>query len=57
MKPYGLGEVSLTYEPPVTDAAPLNVVHEEKAENPDLARCWMQREPARKLVKLRISRC
>ncbi len=50
-KPFGLGEVSLTYEPPVTDAAPLNVVHEE-AENPDLARCWMQREPARKLVKL-----
>ena len=45
----GLGEVPLTYEPP----GPLELVREDKADGPDLVRCWLQKEPARQLVKLK----
>jgi acetyl esterase/lipase len=31
----------------------LKFIREEKAEAPDLARCWLQAEPARKLDHLR----
>jgi pimeloyl-ACP methyl ester carboxylesterase len=48
-KASGLGEVPLTYDPP---GAP-EFVREETAEAPDLARCWLQKEPARKLVNLK----
>ena len=49
-KPWALGEVPLTYDPPAADK--LEFVREEKPERPDLARCWMQADPARKLVNL-----
>src|SRR5215472_15215584 len=52
LKPYGLVEVPLTYDPPVSEAAPLKFVREDKAEKPDYVRCWAQQEPARKLVNL-----
>jgi pimeloyl-ACP methyl ester carboxylesterase len=52
VKPFGLGEVPLTYDPPVTDAAPLAFIREGQPSTPDLARCWAQQEPARKLVNL-----
>ena len=42
----------LTYDPPVTEASPLEFVREDKPEKPDLVRCWAQAEPARKLVNL-----
>jgi pimeloyl-ACP methyl ester carboxylesterase len=44
----GLGEVPLTYEPP---GAP-EFVREEKADAPDLVRCWVQKGPARQLKNL-----
>jgi pimeloyl-ACP methyl ester carboxylesterase len=53
VKPFGLGEVPLTYDPPVTDAAPLAFVQEAQPAGPDFVRCWVQQEPARKLVNLR----
>jgi pimeloyl-ACP methyl ester carboxylesterase len=52
IKPYGLVDVPLTYDPPVSDAAPIAFVREDKPEKPDFARCWAQPEPARKLVNL-----
>jgi len=52
VKPYGLVDVPLTYDPPVTDAAPLKFVREAEAESPDHVRCWVQPEPARKLANL-----
>jgi pimeloyl-ACP methyl ester carboxylesterase len=52
IKPFGLGEVPLAYDPPVSDAAPLVFVHEDRPAAPDLVRCWAQQEPARKLVNL-----
>jgi pimeloyl-ACP methyl ester carboxylesterase len=51
-KASGLADVPLTYDPPVTEASPLKFVREDKPEKPDLARCWAQEEPARKLVNL-----
>jgi pimeloyl-ACP methyl ester carboxylesterase len=52
LKPYGLVDVPLTYDPPVSEASPLAFVREDKPEKPDYVRCWAQAEPARKLVNL-----
>ena len=52
MKPYGLTSIPLTYEPAVTPQSPLSFVQQEMPERRDLARCWRQKEPARKLVAL-----
>jgi pimeloyl-ACP methyl ester carboxylesterase len=48
-KAYGLGDVPLTYDPPVTETSKLEFVRQDRADNPDYARCWLQREPARTL--------
>jgi pimeloyl-ACP methyl ester carboxylesterase len=50
LKRYGLTDIALAYSPAVTRDSPLAFVQEEKAQAPDLARCWRQKEPARKLV-------
>jgi pimeloyl-ACP methyl ester carboxylesterase len=50
LKRFGLTDIPLAYAPAVTQASPLQFVQQEKAEAPDLARCWRQKEPARKLV-------
>jgi pimeloyl-ACP methyl ester carboxylesterase len=47
---WGLTNAKYAYDPPANSPADLNVVLEEKQERPDEARCWMQVEPARKLV-------
>ncbi len=49
VKRYGLGNTPLEYTPAVTADSPLDFVQQEKPERPDLSRCWMQKEPARKL--------
>jgi pimeloyl-ACP methyl ester carboxylesterase len=51
-KPAGLADVPLTYDPPVTEASPLQFAREDKPEKPNFVRCWAQQEPARKLVNL-----
>jgi len=50
VKPYGLTNTPLTYIPAVTAQSKLNFVQQEKPERRDLARCWRQTEPARKLA-------
>jgi len=55
LKPYGLVDVPLTYDPPVSEASPLAFVREDKPEKPDYVRCWAQPEPARKLVNLQAT--
>lgn len=50
--PFGLSAVPLTYSPTVKDASDLSFVREDKADGPDLARCWKQAEPARQLPNL-----
>ncbi len=50
LKRFGLGNTPLTYAPAVTADSPLQFVQQDKAEAPDLVKCWRQKEPARKLV-------
>jgi pimeloyl-ACP methyl ester carboxylesterase len=52
-KPYGLTRTPMDYAPAVGPEGHLDVVRQEKADGPDLARCWMQKEPARKLVNFK----
>jgi pimeloyl-ACP methyl ester carboxylesterase len=50
VKPYGLTTIPMTYVPKVTPQLPLRFVQQERPEKADLARCWRQAEPARKLA-------
>jgi pimeloyl-ACP methyl ester carboxylesterase len=50
---YGVTAVPLTYAPPVADASELAFVQQDKADGPDLVKCWTQKEPARQLPQLR----
>jgi pimeloyl-ACP methyl ester carboxylesterase len=52
--PYGLSAVPLTYSPAIADAKDLAVVQQEQADAPDLVKCHLQREPARKLSNLKM---
>lgn len=51
-KPYGLTAPPLAYDPPLSGPGDLKFVKQEKADGPDLVRCWEQAEPARKLKNL-----
>jgi pimeloyl-ACP methyl ester carboxylesterase len=51
-RPFGISDIPITYDPPVSDDAKLEFVRQDKADKPDLVRCWMQKEPARKLKNL-----
>jgi hypothetical protein len=49
---WGLTSLPLHYDPPVSNAADLQPVLEEKAEGPDIVPCYLQKAPAHKLVNL-----
>lgn len=51
-RPFGPTDIPLAYDPPIKDASDLAIEREAKADGPDLFVCWMQKEPARKLVNL-----
>ena len=51
-RPWGLTTTPLTYGPPLKTPNDLAKVQETTPEGPDLARCWRQAEPARRLVNL-----
>jgi pimeloyl-ACP methyl ester carboxylesterase len=48
----GLNDVPLKYDPPLAPDGKLEFVRQDKADKPDLVRCWLQKEPARKLPNL-----
>jgi pimeloyl-ACP methyl ester carboxylesterase len=48
----GISDIPITYDPPLTGGQKLDFVQQDKADKPDLARCWAQKEPARKLANL-----
>ena len=52
--PYGITAVPLTYAPAIADAKELAITQEEKVDGPDLVRCYLQKEPARKLPNLKM---
>ena len=49
---YGITGLPLTYSPPVQDASELHFVQQQKADAPDLVRCYAQAAPARQLPNL-----
>ena len=51
-RPYGLSSEPMHYSPPVSDPSEIKLVEQEKADGPDLAKCWLQAEPARQLPNL-----
>ena len=48
----GLGDIPITYDPPLAEGDKLAFVRAEAPGKPDLVRCWRQQEPARRLVNL-----
>jgi pimeloyl-ACP methyl ester carboxylesterase len=52
LKISGLGDIPLTYDPPLKGGEELQFVRAEAPAKPDLVRCWRQQEPARKLPNL-----
>lgn len=49
---WGPTNFPLQYDPPIKEASELQPVKEEKADGPGLVPCWMQKEPAHKLINL-----
>jgi len=49
---WGLTNFPVHYEPPITQPSELRPVRQDKADGPDLIPCWIQKEPAHKLVNL-----
>jgi pimeloyl-ACP methyl ester carboxylesterase len=49
---WGLTAIPITYAPPARDASELAFERQEQADGPDLARCWLQKSPARQLPNL-----
>jgi pimeloyl-ACP methyl ester carboxylesterase len=50
---WGLTDIPLTYDPPLTRARDLKIVRQPTADAPGLARCALQADPARTLPRLR----
>jgi pimeloyl-ACP methyl ester carboxylesterase len=50
-KSWGLTTTPFEYDPAAKQPSDLNVYLEEKSDRPGEARCWLQTEPARKLVR------
>lgn len=49
---WGITDIPMTFAPPAKSPAEIAVVQDAKAEGPDLARCWEQASPPRRLVNL-----
>jgi pimeloyl-ACP methyl ester carboxylesterase len=51
-RPWGLSAIAMGYAPRASVAAELSFVQQDRADGPDLARCWLQKAPARQLPNL-----
>ena len=49
---WGLTAIPITYAPPAADASELAFERQDQADGPDLAKCWLQKAPARQLPNL-----
>jgi pimeloyl-ACP methyl ester carboxylesterase len=52
-RPWGVTDIPIAYDPPVTDPAQLQIEQQAAPDKPDLVRCWQQKEPPRALANLR----
>jgi pimeloyl-ACP methyl ester carboxylesterase len=50
--PYGISILPLTYAPAVSAPSDLQIAQQDKADGPDLVRCWLQRDLPRQLPRL-----
>jgi pimeloyl-ACP methyl ester carboxylesterase len=50
---WGVTSLPLHYDPPISDPAELQPVLEEKASDPDTVPCYLQKEPAHKLINMK----
>jgi hypothetical protein len=48
-RPWGITAIPITYELAVSDPSELSIVREDRPDDPDLVRCYLQAEPAREL--------
>jgi pimeloyl-ACP methyl ester carboxylesterase len=49
---WGVTSLPVQYDPPINDPAELQVELEPKPDGPGLVPCWLQKEPAHKMVNL-----
>jgi pimeloyl-ACP methyl ester carboxylesterase len=49
---WGPTDIALTYDPPIKDPSELAIEQEAEPDGPNLAACWRQKAPARKLAHL-----
>ena len=49
---WGLTNFPMHYDPPIKEASELQTVQEDKPVDPELVPCWIQKEPAHKLINL-----
>ena len=49
---WGVTDIPMTYDPPVTDPKQINVVQQAVADGPNLERCRLQGEPVRRIPTL-----
>jgi pimeloyl-ACP methyl ester carboxylesterase len=52
VRPWGPTPDPLAYNPPVSSASELAIVRQEKPDDPNESRCWLQKSPARQLPNL-----
>jgi pimeloyl-ACP methyl ester carboxylesterase len=52
--PYGISILPISYAPAVASPSELQFVQQDKPDGPDLARCYVQKEPARQLPNLKM---
>jgi len=50
---WGPTSLPLHYDPPISDPAELQPVLEAKADDPDVVPCYLQKEPAHKLINMK----
>jgi pimeloyl-ACP methyl ester carboxylesterase len=50
--PFGVSNSPVQYDPAISDPSELNVELQSKADEPGIARCYLQKEPAHKLINL-----
>lgn len=52
-RPWGVTAQPVAYSPAASDSSELSFVEQQQPDAPGLARCWLQKEPARELVNLK----
>jgi hypothetical protein len=51
-RPWGITAGPLTYSPRASSPSDLAMVRQDQPDDPDVSRCWLQKEPARQLPNL-----